>query len=185
MSADAPTAAAIAPGAGPDRPQAHETPSGRERPSLGGSGQRGGRPEPGTPATTTPASALRGFVLVPEDIVQWAPAFRPWVGSARPSWGELAEAAGYVRAELDISRHAWGQACVLLGGRMEAVAALAVVATRHARGEVRSPEALLRKMVELHQAGLLRLDKSLFGLMDRPREGRGRVETPGAGRRRP
>lgn len=55
-------------------------------------------------------------------------------------------------------------------GRMEAIAVLAVIATRHARGEVRSPERLLRKMVELHGRGELRLDKSLFGLMDRPRK---------------
>jgi Replication protein C C-terminal region len=77
----------------------------------------------------------------------------------------------------------WGQACLVLG-RMEAIAALAVIATRHARGEVRSPEALMRKMVELHRAGELRLDKSLFGLMDGPREDRRREERPDAGRRR-
>ena len=105
--------------------------------------------------------------------MQWAPAFRPWVGSARPSWGELIEAAGYVRAELEIGRHAWGQACVTLGGRMEAIAALAVVATRHARGDVRSPEGLLRKMVELHGKSELRLDKSLHGLKGRARDAGG------------
>jgi len=47
--------------------------------------------------------------------VQIAPAFRSWTRSARLSWDELAEVAIYVRAELEISLYAWGQACVVLG----------------------------------------------------------------------
>jgi replication initiation protein RepC len=68
-------------------------------------------------------SALRGFVVTPEFILTIAPAFRGWVRSARPGWGELAEAAWLVRSELGVSQHAWGQACVVLG-RMEAVTVL-------------------------------------------------------------
>ncbi len=43
-------------------------------------------------------SALRGFVVTPEFILQVAPAFRGWVRGARPGWGELAEAAWLVRS---------------------------------------------------------------------------------------
>ncbi len=68
-----------------------------------------------------------------------------------------------VRSDLGVSQHAWGQACVVLG-RMEAVTVLAVIAARHAAGQVRSPGGLLRRMVELHQQGQLRLDRTLFGL---------------------
>ena len=128
-----------------------------------------------------PTGALRGFVLTPEDLLRLAPAFRAWVASASPSWSELAEAAFYVCGELGISRHAWGQACVVLG-RMEAIGALAVIATRHAAGKVKLPGGLLRKMVELHQLGELWLDKSLFGLMDRLREGQRRDCPLGTGR---
>ena len=71
-----------------------------------------------------------------------------------------------------------------LGGRVEAIAALAVIETRHAWGEVRHPERLLRKMVELHQVGELWLDKSLFELMDSPREGWRRGGTLRSGQRR-
>jgi replication initiation protein RepC len=35
-----------------------------------------------------------------------------------------------------------------------------------AAGKVRSPGGLLRRMVELHQQGHLRLDRTLFGLAD-------------------
>jgi replication initiation protein RepC len=143
--------------AGPDRPEAQRTRSSQVRPSPRESGQ---------PA---PASALRGFVLTPDDLLRMAPAFRAWVASASPSWPELTEAAFYVCGDLGISKHAWGQACVVLG-RMEAIGALAVVATRHAAGKVKSPGGLLRKMVELHQLGELWLDKSLFGLAARAQD---------------
>ena len=180
-TANADTAAIPTSEVGPKRPEAHRESSSRNRPSTHGQAGRVGDPETGKPAPRAPTSALRGFVVTTDWLVQTAPAFRGWVGSARPSWEELAEAAIYVRGELEISKQAWGQACVLLG-RMEAIATLAVIATRHARGEVRSPEALLRKMVELHGRGELRLDRSLFGLMESPHEGRRRDKKPGAGR---
>jgi replication initiation protein RepC len=128
------------------------------------------RPQPTTrpPPTrigSSASSALRGFVVTPDFVLRIAPAFRGWVRSARPGWGELIEAAWLVRSDLGISQHAWGQACVVLG-RMEAVTVLAVVAARHAAGKVRSPGGLLRRMVELHQEGRLRLDRTLFGLAD-------------------
>ena len=111
------------------------------------------------------ASVLRGFVVTPEFILQIAPQFRDWARSPRPKWGELEEAATFVRSDLGISLHAWGQACVVLG-RMEAVSVLAAIAARDALGKVRSPGGLLRRMVDLHQAGNLRLDRTLFGLAD-------------------
>lgn len=143
--------------AGPDRPLAQ-----------GNEGSRGHsvpRAAAGQGDTTKGASALRGFVVTPEFLLRIAPAFRDWATSPRPGWGEMAEAAGYVRNELGVSLHAWGQACVVLG-RMEAVTVLAVISARHAAGEVRSPGGLLRRMVELHQTGELRLDRTLFGLAD-------------------
>ena len=111
------------------------------------------------------ASVLRGFVVTPEFILQIAPQFRDWVPSGRPKWGEMEEAATFVRSDLGISLHAWGQACVVFG-RIEAVSVLAAIAARRAAGKVRSPGGLLRRMVELHAAGELRLDRTLFGLAD-------------------
>ena len=40
---------------------------------------------------------------------------------------------------------------------------LAAICARHAAGEVRSPSGLLRRMVRLHRAGKLKLDRTLFG----------------------
>ena len=108
--------------------------------------------------------------MTPEFLLRIAPAFRDWVSSPRPGWGELVEAAGWVGEELGVSRHAWGQACVVLG-RIEAVTVLAAISARRAAGEVRSPGGLLRRMVELHQAGELRLDRTLFGLEEKANGG--------------
>ena len=48
--------------------------------------------------------------------------------------------------------------------------ALAAICARHAAGKVRLPGGTLRRMVELHQAGELRLDWTLLGLADKVRE---------------
>jgi len=109
---------------------------------------------------------------MPGFILAVAPIFRDWTSSARAGWDELDQAAAHVRSALGISPHAWGQACIALGTR-EAITALAAICARHAAGRVRSPGGLLRKMVELHQTGGLRLDRTLFGLANGLRNKRG------------
>ena len=111
-------------------------------------------------------SALRGFVVTPLFLLMATPEYRDWVSSARAGWGELYEAADHVRSALGISPHAWGQACLVLG-RQEATVALTAICARRAIGKVKSPGGLLRRMVELHGDGKLRLDKTCFGLADR------------------
>ncbi len=92
-----------------------------------------------------------------------APAFQSWTNKAQPSWRELLEASWMVRSELGMSQHAWAQACVVLG-QTEAVTMLAAICARHAAGDVKSLGGLMRRMVELHERGELRLDRTLFGL---------------------
>ena len=149
--------------AGPDRPTARGEQSSRDRPSQWATaGQARVTP---TRETNAQPSALRGFVVTPGFVLAVAPAFRDWVSSARAGWDELDRAAAYVRSALGISPHAWGQAYATLG-QEEAITALAVICARHAAGKVRSPGGLLRRMVELHRQGSLRLDRTLFGLAD-------------------
>jgi len=146
---------------GPDRPSAHEEASSDSLPSqrvMVRTGRVGASRE--NPAQV---SALRGFVVTPMFLMMIAPAFRDWVSSARAGWAELYQAADFVRSALGISPYAWGQACITLG-RQEATTALAAICARHADGKVKSPDGLLRCMVELHGKGTLRLDRTLFGL---------------------
>ena len=104
--------------------------------------------------------------MTPAFVVQIAPNFAAWTNKPTPTWVELLDASAMVRAELGVSQHAWGQACEVLG-RIEAVVTLAAIDARRSAGEVQSAGGLLRKMVELHRAGTLRLDRTLFGLADK------------------
>lgn len=149
---------------GPSRPETFEKADGQviairprtDRTTPVQKGKREGRQE----------SALRGFNVSPGFIAQIAPSFAAWITKPAPTWPELLDASMLVRSELGISQHAWGQACEALG-RIEAVVMLAAIDARRAAGEVQNPGGLLRKMVELHRGGTLRLDRTLFGLADK------------------
>ncbi len=170
---------------GPERPIARE-----EKGSRGQSGrhttERPARAEPtrkamaGTGTTigvtpqkgAMPSCALRGFVVTPGFILEIAPIFRDWTSSAWPSWDELGRVAYDIRGAIGISPHAWGQAWITLGGDA-AITVLAVICARHAAGQVKSsPGGLLRAMVERHEKGTLRLDRTLFGLADKLKKGK-------------
>jgi len=112
-------------------------------------------------------------VVTPGFILAVAPTFRDWTSSARARWDELDQAAFHVRSALGISPQAWGQARIVLG-QEEAITALAAICARHTEGKVHSPGGLLRRMVELHQTGTLRLDRTLFGLAEKLDGGRHR-----------
>ncbi len=171
--------------AGPERPMAHEERSSRGQPdqnvakrqaqaeptrkAAAGSSMAVETPHPQKGAT--PSCALRGFVVTPGFILEIAPIFRDWTSSAWPSWDELGRVAYDVRGAIGISPYAWGQAWIMLGGD-GAITALAAICARHAAGQVKSPGGLLRKMVELHQKGTLRLDRTLFGLAEKVGYGR-------------
>ena len=166
--------------AGPNRPIAQKEESSRGQPgrcTVEGQprvmptrkGVAVGDKAVGTPlpqSDAAPPCPLRGFMVTPAFILQVAPIFRDWTSSARPSWQELARVAYDIRGAIGISPHAWGQAWIMLGSE-GAIAALAAICARHAAGQVKSPGGLLRKMVELHQKGTLRLDATLFGLADK------------------
>ena len=124
------------------------------------------------PKGAMPSCALRGFVVTPGFILEIAPIFRDWVSSAWPTWDELARVAYDIRGAIGISPHAWGQAWITLGGDA-AITVLALICARHAAGQVKSsPGGLLRAMVERHEKGTLRLDRSLFGLADKLKKGK-------------
>lgn len=127
-----------------------------------------------------PSCALRGLVVTPGFILEIAPIFRDWTSSARPGWDELARVAYDVRGALGISPHAWGQAWITLGADA-AITTLAAICARHAAGGVKSsPGGLLRAMVERHEKGTLRLDRTLFGLADKLKKRAGPTPRPEA-----
>lgn len=139
------------------------------RPAQEGGGVGG---EVGTPiqpvvAATSPAKddLLRGFPMNPEVLLHLVPAYRDWVSSSRPDWSEVEKASQMVRQHLRISAHTYGQARLVLGGRGAAIV-VGTIATKHEAKMVHNPTGYLRKMVEQHLKGELRLDKTLHGLAD-------------------
>jgi replication initiation protein RepC len=83
-------------------------------------------------------------------------------------WPELVEAAYRVRGELGVSRASWGEACGVLGRSGAAVALLVTErASLREVDPVRSPAAYFRGLVARSERGGLRLERSLFGLLER------------------
>jgi len=70
-----------------------------------------------------------------------------------------------VRRQLGVSPSAWQMACATFGTH-DAIVVLAVIAARHAEGKVATCGGLLRAMIQRHRRGTLRLDRTLFGLVD-------------------
>lgn len=129
---------------------------------------RSGAPAPAAvPAPTTkPGNPLHGFPVSPMLVMMIAPQFRDLVATSRPTRDDIVSAAWHVREHLGISQDAWAEACLTFG-RWEAAVALAAITGRYNAGEVRSPGGLLRKMIELHNTGDLRLDRTLRWLAAR------------------
>jgi replication initiation protein RepC len=104
--------------------------------------------------------------MTPKIALQIAPSFRDLVPTSQPSWADISEAAYEIRSHLGISQHAYGQACQILG-RPGAATVIAAISAKHDAGAVKSPGGLLRHMVDAHVSGSLRLDRTLFGLVDK------------------
>lgn len=107
-------------------------------------------------------------VPVPAFLAMMPDPMRFRVPARGPVWPAIVDAAADIAADIGISRHAWGEACIGLG-REAAAIALAVVAVKHERGVVYSPGGYLRQMTRRHAAGELRLAPSVFGLIEERR----------------
>ncbi len=144
-----------------NHPQIVETITGIAN-AKGQEGRSNSRPDGSTGSAATSCS-LRGFVTTPSFITAIAPSFAIATQGSPLGWPSLTDAAPIVCAGLGVSSHAWRQACVVLG-RQANVINLAAIDARYRQHLVRSPGGLLRRMVELHHEGALRLDLTLFGL---------------------
>ena len=127
----------------------------------------GSLPMKPTIAATSPIidDLLRGFPMSPEVLLHLVPIYRDWVNSSTPNWSDIEQAGQVVRQHMQISAHTYGQAQLVLGGRGAAIV-VGTIATKHEAKLVHNPTGYLRKMVEQHLKGELRLDKTLHGLAD-------------------
>ncbi|MBR0560527.1 replication initiation protein RepC [Neokomagataea anthophila] len=111
---------------------------------------------------------LGGFRGTSQFFLDVCPTLRDLCTTARPKLADLMEAAEHLTQHLGISLHSWQQGCVILGREKTAISVI-VMAARISRGaDIRNREAYLRAMIERGRLGMLRLDRSLFGLRGDP-----------------
>lgn len=116
------------------------------------------------------ADPLRGFRAKPTFVLHIAPIFRQYCSSDRPAETQIIQAALYACEQLGISRHAWAQGQAVFGDYPNAVV-IAAIAARTDAGEVRSPGGLLRAMILRYLSGQLALDRTLYGLAEKLKNG--------------
>ena len=108
--------------------------------------------------------------MTPEELVRLAPKLRPYLPRASATWLDIVDAADWLRGDLGISKSLWGEACLTLG-RERAAVAVAVVSAKP-DGHFRSgPGAYFFGMVRRARTGALNLDRTIWGLRARMKEG--------------
>jgi replication initiation protein RepC len=80
-----------------------------------------------------PKSPEKGLVhgIRPDELVRLTPKLKPYLRRSTPTWPDLVDAADWLRHDLGVSKHLWGDACLTMGRELAAVA-LAIVSTKEA-----------------------------------------------------
>jgi replication initiation protein RepC len=73
------------------------------------------------------------------------------------------DAAAFLRADLDVSKSLWGEACLTMG-REKAAIAIAIVSTKDPAHFRTSAGGYFHGMVAKAKAGELNLDRTLWGM---------------------
>lgn len=121
---------------------------------------------PALPSRPEVEKAEAGFRLSPAELVRLAPRLEDCLGTRRPGWGDIADAAAVLARQLGIPQALYGEACRVLG-RHPAAVAVAVISTKQA-GHFHSagPGGYLRGMLRRAGTGELFLDRSIHGLRE-------------------
>ena len=119
-------------------------------------------PQPPTPASNSPEKAM--WVKATE-LIDLAPRLAQYVRPGPVKWSDVLDAADYLRGELGVSRHLWGEACQSMG-RDAAAVAMAIVSTKPEAHFTRSAGGYFAGMVRKHQKGELHLQRSLWALRE-------------------
>jgi replication initiation protein RepC len=105
----------------------------------------------------------RGLRLKPSELARLAPRLKVYLRREEPSWPDIVDAADLLRRDLDVSKPLWGDACQAMGREMAALA-LAIVSTKDPTHFKTTPGGYFHGMVDRHRAGLLNLDRTVWGL---------------------
>ena len=123
--------------------------------------------EPAREQSQTPRYISFNAVLgiLPPSILGWLPP------GEQIGWSDLVNAASDAAPGLGISRHAWIEACQILG-RETAATAVIVIAAKHGQNLISNPGGYLRGMIQRAAVGDLHLNQSVYGLLTADSDGR-------------
>ena len=129
-------------------------------------------PSPALPSRTKAPPEDTAFRLSPAELARLAPRLEDCLGTRRPGWGDIADAASVLAQQLGIPRQLYGEACQVLG-RHPAAVAIAIISTKlpehfHSTG----PGGYLRGMLRRAGRGELFLERSIHGLREAARDPR-------------
>jgi replication initiation protein RepC len=113
--------------------------------------------------------------IVPDELVRLAPKLRSYLEGPNPTWPELVDAADWLRHELGVSKSLWGEACLVMGREMAAVA-LAIVSTKDPEHFRTTPGGYFHGMVAKARADELHLERTVWALRRAAEPERGRHE---------
>ena len=85
-------------------------------------------PDPTTERQEPPETGMV-LRLAPDELLRQAPRLKPWLRRSDAGWREIVDAAGLLRAELEVSKPLWVEACQTMGQAVAAIA-IAIVFTK-------------------------------------------------------
>ena len=119
-------------------------------------------------ALTAVEADLEKYGVGPNLMVEIAPELCSSLPFRDGSWGEVVATAERLAGQSGISRHAFHEACRVMGQRGAAVSVIATL-QKYRSGEVHRPGAYLRGMSRKASLGELNLGRSLHGLKETSR----------------
>jgi len=115
------------------------------------------------PVRAIPDETKTVFRLRADELVRLAPRLKSYLRHMDMSWPDLVDAAGFLRADLDISKSLWGDACMVMG-REQAAIAVAIISAKDPEHFRTTPGGYFYGMVTRAKAGTLNLDRTLWGM---------------------
>ncbi|MBV8894784.1 MAG: replication protein C [Acidobacteria bacterium] len=125
-------------------------------------------PDISVPSSTAPKTSKRpekGNVrrIQPDELVRLAPRLKTYLHHPNPTWPEIIDAADWLRHDLDVSKPLWGNACVIMGRDLAALA-IAIVSTKDPRHFRTTPGGYFHGMVQKAKAGELHLERTVWAM---------------------
>jgi replication initiation protein RepC len=140
------------------------------------------------PQRVSPPDTGQVLKLRPDELIRLAPRLKHYLLRPDPGWPEVVDAASFLRADLDVSKSLWGEACLAMG-RERAAVAIAIVSAKDPAHFRTTAGGYFHGMVAKAKAGYLNLDRTLWGMRraneprppTKPQPGSGRGGGPSAG----